>query len=96
MAAINVPEIDALLARWAADIKAIVERIPDTDMEARMRLESLRHDLDGMDDTVRIRAVHFEEKLERLKARMLTPAEPLALDVVERDQVLQANEREWG
>ncbi|MBO0764292.1 MAG: hypothetical protein J2P50_06865 [Hyphomicrobiaceae bacterium] len=69
-----VPELDALLTRWAEEIKAIVPLLNDSDAVARAQLEDLRFQLGRLDADVRLRAVRFEEKLSSLKARMQHPA----------------------
>jgi hypothetical protein len=69
MDAVSVPEIDALLKRWAEEIKAIVPLLGQQDATAVVRLESLRSTLTMFEATTRSQAVNFEEKLAKLRAR---------------------------
>jgi hypothetical protein len=82
MAAISIPEVDALLKRWAEEIKAIVHMIDEKDITARMQLEGLSADLSSFDSMVRLHAVHFEEKLAKLKSRMQQATERPALEAM--------------
>jgi hypothetical protein len=69
MDAVSVPEIDALLKRWAEEIKAIVPLLDDRDLTARVHLESLQSNLTLFEATTRSQAVGFAERLTRLRAR---------------------------
>jgi hypothetical protein len=62
MAAVNVPEVDALLKRWAEEVKAIALLLNVRDLDARIELENLSSNLTQFDRDVRLHAVAFEEK----------------------------------
>lgn len=79
MAAVNVPEVDALLKRWTEEIKAIVPLLNDRDTGARIQLQSLRGELASFEALARLKAVHFEESLAELKARMQQAPERAAI-----------------
>jgi hypothetical protein len=68
-AAVVVPELDQLLARWTAEIRAIerLERKLD-DLEGAALLVRLRSGLRWLDSVVRGSAVQFERDLAALKA----------------------------
>jgi hypothetical protein len=70
MAAVSIPEIDQLLARWAADIKAIVPQLRERDAQAMIKLHNLRSVMRWMDNSARSHAVEFETGLAELKARI--------------------------
>jgi hypothetical protein len=67
-AAVNVPEVDALLKRWAEEIKAIVPLLNERDISACSQLQLLKSNLAMLDGMVRAQAVLFEESLARLRA----------------------------
>jgi hypothetical protein len=80
MAAIDVPEIDALLKRWAEEIQAIVPLLEERDGVARVQLESLSSQLTLFDQQMRGQAVRFEQKLAKLRARMQQAPATLVLE----------------
>ncbi|HXE85886.1 MAG TPA: hypothetical protein VN524_03680 [Hyphomicrobiaceae bacterium] len=80
MEAVGIPELDWLLERWTEEVKAIVSRLDDKDAVARMKLEDLQWELRHLDHEVRRAALHFQEKLAKLKTRAQQQPEPLALE----------------
>jgi hypothetical protein len=78
-AAVHVPEIEALLERWAETIKAMV---PNLDPDDTYRLAHIRDQLGMFDTLMRSQAVAIERDIARLRARArpaLEPAPPLSI-----------------
>jgi hypothetical protein len=73
------PEIEAILKRWAEEIKAVASRLNPTDPYAGIALSRLKDDLKRFERDFRRSAVHFEENLATLKARMQQAPEMPAL-----------------
>jgi hypothetical protein len=71
-AAVSLPEIDQLLARWTAEIKAVASRVSGRDGRATMLLLNLRTTLDWLDGSARVHAVRFEKDLAQLKTYIAT------------------------
>jgi hypothetical protein len=71
-AAVVVPELDQLLERWTAAVKAVVARLGDRPQGVRayVALDNLRHALSWLDGSVRMQAVRFERDLARLEAHI--------------------------
>ena len=67
---ICVPEVDALLKRWAQEIKAIAHLLNERDVGARVQLDLLSGQLTTFDTLVRLHVVRFEEQLAKFKARV--------------------------
>lgn len=63
------PKIDAILRRWAEEIKAVVPRLDLSDQYTADALESLRLDLKAFEREFRRAAIRVEEGLAALKAR---------------------------
>jgi hypothetical protein len=77
-AAVEVPpEIDAVLRRWAEEIKAIMPGLNPNDREAAVALEKLRMDFEHFEQEFRRAAVRFERRLFNLKARDQRHAKPV-------------------
>jgi hypothetical protein len=66
--AVSLPEIDQLLARWTAEIKAVASLVSTRDDTAAMLLLNLHSTLKWLDGSARMHAVQFERDLARLKA----------------------------
>jgi hypothetical protein len=69
-AAVVIPELDRLLERWTAAVKAVVARLGDQPqgVRAHVALADLRHALSWLDGSVRMQAVRFERDLAKLEA----------------------------
>jgi hypothetical protein len=72
MAAVQIPELDRLLERWTAEVKAVVDRLDDRPQDVRPHaaLFNLRRDLSWLDGSVRMKAVQFEKDLAKLEAHV--------------------------
>ena len=67
-AALNLPELDRLLARWAAEVKAVAQLVSLHDVRAVDLLENLSMNLKWFDGSARMHAVRFERDLAQLRA----------------------------
>ena len=83
MAALDVPEIDAVLKRWAEAIKTVTLHLDPKDINACLQLEALSMDLTYFDKKMRDETLRFEEKLAKLRARIQHPEEHTATPTIE-------------
>ena len=67
-AASPLPEIDALLRRWAGEVDRIAPRLDENDDIAHLHLHECRSTLAITEQTMRATALRFEELLAKLKA----------------------------
>jgi hypothetical protein len=72
---VQVPELDALLERWAKEIERYVPGLDDHDGMAGFRLSQLRCTLESTGALLRVQAVRFEEELQRLRHHLRQPAQ---------------------
>jgi hypothetical protein len=73
--AVNVPELETMLARYTKAVEELVPLLQDN-ADARLELSFLAKDLRRFDDMVRLYVVDLERKLAKLKrhARPTSPA----------------------
>jgi hypothetical protein len=75
---VSIPELDQLLARWTAEVKAVVTSLNSSDVGAVSELQMLHFSLHWLETDVRHQAVRFEQDLARLKSHV-TKDEPALL-----------------
>jgi hypothetical protein len=76
---VSIPELDQLLARWTAEVKAIILSLNRSDVGTVFELQSLQHSLQWLETDVRHQAVEFERNLARLKSHVTKEDEPALL-----------------
>jgi hypothetical protein len=77
---IDLPELDAFLKRMAERVRSVAARLNNRDVDAQFRLTSLRSDFDRFESMTRLTALHLEEGIAGLEARMQEAPEHKALE----------------
>ena len=73
-AALDLPELDALLKRWAERIKALVPYLDKRNLTVTDDMLALQHQMNWVDKAMRGYARRFEEELARLEAKVSVAA----------------------